>query len=461
MRRFLAASAAILLSWACGGGSGGGGSTGPAADGGATTPPVTDAGIPVADAGTQVPDAGIPPPDAGAPGDEGGTPTPDAGSTAPDGGLGGGPGPTPDAGTPVDECAGLSPGTVGMPVQLQLTNQDLIQGGSCQASDVDGTGHVAVRHFDDFTEATFTFFEQMTGAAVGTAAQAVARLIGQANGFMGEDCAGAGCFQEYAVYSPTGKQSFAAFGGQGDGSVTNNPVGGMIQKRFVDDGTSVTVWLDSIDPAGAIRWSVALPDLFSSDPAVNVAVDRAGKMLAIWQSTARFGANTWAGQWFDASGVPGQVFLASTGPAFCTEFCESPQGIPFERVGSGLFYNNGTRWSQIDSMATSFKAAPDWLNAHPQASLHMAHGGTAYAVLPAGAAAAGPCQQQIEIVAPSGKSCGTATFALTGGSCTTSEILVGYDGTVVQQVPLELEPPCTASGHQCNCTWHSWPGFFR
>jgi hypothetical protein len=22
-------------------------------------------------------------------------------------------------------------------------------------------------------------------------------------------------------------------------------------------------------------------------------------------------------------------------------------------------------------------------------------------------------------------------------------------------------PACTASGHQCTCSWHAWPGFFR
>ena len=41
-------------------------------------------------------------------------------------------------------------------------------------------------------------------------------------------------------------------------------------------------------------------------------------------------------------------------------------------------------------------------------------------------------------------------------------IVVGYDGTVVQQVPFEREASsCTAADHICNCTYRFWPGFFR
>jgi hypothetical protein len=66
------------------------------------------------------------------------------------------------------------------------------------------------------------------------------------------------------------------------------------------------------------------------------------------------------------------------------------------------------------------------------------------------------------VVSPSGQSCGTARFAIGGGACTTSSIVIGYDGTVVQQLPFEREASsCTAADHQCNCTYRYWPGFFR
>ena len=39
-------------------------------------------------------------------------------------------------------------------------------------------------------------------------------------------------------------------------------------------------------------------------------------------------------------------------------------------------------------------------------------------------------------------------------------IVVGYDGTVVQQAPRERET-CSAADHVCTCTYRYWPGFFR
>lgn len=47
-----------------------------------------------------------------------------------------------------------------------------------------------------------------------------------------------------------------------------------------------------------------------------------------------------------------------------------------------------------------------------------------------------------------------------GGACATKSIVVGYDGTVVQQGPRERET-CTAADHVCTCTYRYWPGFFR
>jgi hypothetical protein len=90
----------------------------------------------------------------------------------------------------------------------------------------------------------------------------------------------------------------------------------------------------------------------------------------------------------------------------------------------------------------------------------MAHGGRGYALVPS-SGVTGPCQQTVEVISPSGQSCGTATFAVGGGSCTTGLLTVGYDGTVIQQLPRDREAPGTAAGHQCDCTYRYWPGFFR
>jgi hypothetical protein len=115
---------------------------------------------------------------------------------------------------------------------------------------------------------------------------------------------------------------------------------------------------------------------------------------------------------------------------------------------------------QIDALATSWSSAPAWLQAQPLASLHMVHGGLGYAVLPVPDSSS-TCEQTVQIVSPSGQMCGSPSFAVGGGSCTTSSIIVGYDGTVAQQLPREREAACTAAGHQCDCTYRYWPGYFR
>ena len=102
---------------------------------------------------------------------------------------------------------------------------------------------------------------------------------------------------------------------------------------------------------------------------------------------------------------------------------------------------------------------PAWFAARPGKSLHMVHGGKGYAVMPAPENSAS-CEQQIEVISPSGQVCGSATFSIGGGACTTGTIIVGYDGTVVQQGPRERET-CSANDHICTCAYRYWPGYFR
>jgi hypothetical protein len=218
--------------------------------------------------------------------------------------------------------------------------------------------------------------------------------------------------------------------------------------------------LDAIDATGRIRWTQQLPDTFGpqDSKAMLVGVDREGNVLAIWSSERRYGAGAWAGRWFDHGGKAGAVFKAlSTGVGI---------GRFFERVGNGLFLSGfipgvGTPlWlGQFDAQATSMSPPPAWLSARPRAGLHMVHGGNGYAVLPAPENSAA-CEQRVDVISPSGLVCGSATFSIGGGPCTTSSIIVGYDGTVVQQGPRERET-CTAADHVCTCTYRYWPGYFR
>ena len=120
----------------------------------------------------------------------------------------------------------------------------------------------------------------------------------------------------------------------------------------------------------------------------------------------------------------------------------------------------GTAVAQIDSYATETKAPPTWLAARPHKGLHTVHGGTGYALIdPEGDVAS--CSQQIEVLAPSGKSCGTASFFIANGACSAGGLTVGYDGTVIQQLPHAMESYPDPNWGAHTCTWRYWPGFFR
>jgi hypothetical protein len=129
-----------------------------------------------------------------------------------------------------------------------------------------------------------------------------------------------------------------------------------------------------------------------------------------------------------------------------------------ERVDNGLFIAvNGAWVAQIEPRATATSEPPAWLKARPNTDLRMVHRGRGYAVLPP-AAASGDCAQAIEVFSPSGKSCGANSFRAAAGSCSTQAIRVGYDGTVVQQLPSSAEQQCSFGA--CTCTWQWWPGYY-
>ena len=83
----------------------------------------------------------------------------------------------------------------------------------------------------------------------------------------------------------------------------------------------------------------------------------------------------------------------------------------------------------------------------------IARGGRAYAAVPYGAL--GTCNQRLEIVAPDGTSCGATNYPIASGTCTTKDLTVGADGTVIQQLPDAMETFEPVNG-QHSCTWRFW-----
>lgn len=89
--------------------------------------------------------------------------------------------------------------------------------------------------------------------------------------------------------------------------------------------------------------------------------------------------------------------------------------------------------------------APGWLASRPGFTFRNTRGNRGYALLPPAGATSGDCSQRVELLAPSGRLCGTLTLKGDGGSCATGSVDQGWDGTVVQQ------------GARDRCAWRFWP----
>ena len=112
----------------------------------------------------------------------------------------------------------------------------------------------------------------------------------------------------------------------------------------------------------------------------------------------------------------------------------------------------------VASGLDAVQPAPDWMVARPETRLQIARGGRAYAVLPYAAAGA-PCSQRVEVVASDGTSCGSADYPIAKGTCDTKDLILGADGTVIQQLPDAMETRNDLSQH--TCTWRWWSGAVR
>ena len=346
-----------------------------------------------------------------------------------------------------DECAGLVPAAPGAPNsyrQKPLRSTDQV----CERGAVDGSGNLALWSTELFQGfKSDVVFLDFAGNVRGQGSGVATELTEQLAGFEGINLfPQSGHDFETVLYAADGTKTASTPGGAHFPILADVPTGGTVIATG-DAGAGAST-LEAYDATGKRRWRTQL-----AHETVAVGVDRAGNTLTL------FKAGTLHGQWVDASGKAGAAF--DLGDALAPPPSDAFELYP--RIGSGLFLlrlaGGHTTWlHQLDSLATVAAPAPDYLRSRPDTRLHMAHDGKAYAMLPIPAQRA--CTQRIEVLAPSGKSCGSAEFTLSPGSCTTNFIDIGYDGTVVQQLPASMEDH-SCRGNQCSCTWRWWPGLFH
>ena len=381
-------------------------------------------------------------PDAGQP-DAGG------GGGQPDGGGGGGG--QPDAGGGQDECAGLGLDAVAQPngsAALFAGRYD-----TCLVGSTDGSGTVALimeNRFNGPPEAFTVHLLDSSGAERGSYVGYGTVLVEELAGFELRNWD----LQQGELAAIDGKGSTVGTTGRVSEYfwlIVNDPLGGIVVASVPSGSTSPNV-VAAYDERVKLRWRTQLS---STEEVLALGVDRQGNTLVLLDSAARYGTGTLGGIWVDHAGNAGAEFEAADG-------LSSPRAVTLTaRVGNGLFLQGGGAGSgwirQFDPMGQG-SAPPDWLAARPATKLHMARNGRAYAVIhPARLDAA--CHADIEVVAPSGKSCGTAVFPadLNGPYCA-GALTVGYDGTIIDLVGDKFVGDGTSSRY---CNFHWWTGFLH
>jgi hypothetical protein len=202
------------------------------------------------------------------------------------------------------------------------------------------------------------------------------------------------------------------------------------------DGTVVR-----LDALGAPRGPSATFGHGSSCAVVGVAVSQASETLVV-EATGPAPERAWL-HWIGADGTaalppvdagPLADLFASGKPVFLAPLLD----------GSIVASEDGVWTRRFPHLAGGAEVAPGWLAARPRFTFRNTRGNRGYALLPPGGDST-DCTQRIELLAPSGRLCGTVTLSDPGGACTTREVDQGWDGTVVQQAAREP------------CAWRWWP----
>jgi hypothetical protein len=432
------------------GSGGGGGGTDAGAGGGADAGGSADAGGGGGGGDTGMNDGGS----GGGGASDGGS-----GGGGSDGGSGGGGG----GGAP-PECAGLMPETPGTMRTISVTSE---QPGGCFDASGDGAGFMALRNDDSHGFPAWELFSPAP-ARTGRFGVRGGNLWQQPSGFIA--WVKASFIQANVIHvDPTGDNSGGRQPVGFDGSdpwLWPNPQGGLavagkLIKPGRDPKASSQIWM--FDANGDSRGDPR--PLGSSGAIFGLGVDLLGRALVVYDG----GSGNVDAQWFSPDGAPlTDVFRILSafvaGPA--TWFEMAPLlggGLALRRMDAsrpGLLTGLHTKWLlTLSSGAASAQAAPDWLTSRPDTSLQPARNFRAYAILPMGAQGTA-CSQRLELLAPTGASCGAFDFPIAAGSCDTRDLRLGVDGTVLQKLPCEFESRVGDAGSRSN-TLRFWPAALR
>lgn len=192
-------------------------------------------------------------------------------------------------------------------------------------------------------------------------------------------------------------------------------------------------WGDRLELVGAdgeLRASILLDRAPGS-----LIVSRSGNVLLFAGREAR---------WFDREARP----LTDWFPVPVGDGTGWPLAGPARLADGRIAQRDSERWlAVISDGRAEVWAAPEWLASRPL-NVAVVRGGRANAFVSSGSSPS-PCEPRIELVAPSGTSCGTVALPV-ADAC--PRVDVGTDGTVFTESELD---------HGARCVWRWWSGLLR
>jgi hypothetical protein len=375
----------------------------------------------------------------GGPGSDGGRT--DAGAGTDGGGTDGGPGsdggstdagPGTDGGPVATECDGLSADPNASSIAITPPTE------ACGfAGTSDSLGNVALSGSSDMTTSNNWTTYDRGGARLG-ALHAYGPVIPRGSGFFGVDRLTNSTdppndYLRLWTFAPDGSGPSQSIGGfLCAATLQRASAGGVLLIDQCGSGLrsgSGVVWYDD---AGTKKWSISVGGSPAPSPPSAAAGDAGGNVLITISSDQVSGrtAGDLLGRWIAPDGsLSGDWFVLVAG--------NSTTPVLQSLIGGGVAVMQDSKWVAVVPPLGAPKPPPDWLVSRPDRDFRFVRGGKAYAftsriVLPA--AIGGP---SVEVVAPSGLSCGT--FDTKGTAAT-----VGADGSVI--------------ANSDGCTRRVWPG---
>jgi Divergent InlB B-repeat domain len=365
---------------------------------------------------------------------------------------------------PPATCAQLTP--TARPAAPTVFSVPVRQPGddTCEPGTSDGSGVILVHYNYDFFPGgsdLWTVKPDASGSTEFRKSTFVVDLVGEQTGFEGgtwfQNFASIALFTEQGVSQTEDVLSEPSMPVSVLPRTVTDPGGGILVAN-ADFGSASTLNAQSYTPAAALRWSFDLP---AHAVVAGLGTDTAGYTLVVWQleSDRPFGPLT--GQWIDPLGNGGPSFAFDIGSVAYALYPLVEGGFFVQRFTALASDQVVTDWrGKVDSNSTLLTSAPDWLVKQSAVAVKLIHGRSGYAVTPLIATPVAPCAQQLSIVDASGNACGSFSFPIAAESCTPAPLTIGVDGTVIAQLPTDLEKTDPAN-RPSTCTWQWWSGFLK